>query len=563
VRVSEPGESAIELPWLRPATASLVALARSSLPMAWTAIKSDPAAVLHLLRHFPTNSSATFPNDLSSSPAILESALRHVQQNSAGAVDWSHPDVMPVHVAALAYAQLSEMIAMRVGRCDSACAWAGGLLAPLGWFAICAIEPEAAADCLRHPIYAEHVPEVQCELWGLDAHALGRRLARRWAIPDWLRAIVGYLGLSAHDAAQVGADDRLFRIVQLAVLLAQTNGHHLGLPVGTNCAELLTSLGLSEEDLNAIGAEWCITRTVRSQRSPPKTDVVPALLPELLVLAIDKRRLEHGPYGQKLEAEIDRLQQALAEQRQTETERLHRQKLRSMVELAAGAGHEINNPLAVISGQSQYLLRKEEDTTRQESLRTIIRQTERIHQILTDLMQFARPAQPRRMHHELSALVSEVVDHQTPFAATRSVRLEWFEPKELTPVLVDGPMIRTALAALVRNAVEAAPKDGWVRLSVENADGQWQAIVEDSGTGPLPSQVEHLFDPFFSGRVAGRGRGLGLPTAWRLAQENGGDLRFDPLSESPSRFVMSLPHFIPIAESPSAQPDEFLNRKIA
>jgi signal transduction histidine kinase len=66
-------------------------------------------------------------------------------------------------------------------------------------------------------------------------------------------------------------------------------------------------------------------------------------------------------------------------------------------------------------------------------------------------------------------------------------------------------------------------------------------VVEDNGTGPAPVQREHLFDPFYSGRHAGRGRGLGLPTAWRLAREHGGDVRFECRAGGPTRFVLSLP----------------------
>jgi signal transduction histidine kinase len=50
-----------------------------------------------------------------------------------------------------------------------------------------------------------------------------------------------------------------------------------------------------------------------------------------------------------------------------------------------------------------------------------------------------------------------------------------------------------------------------------------------------------MFDPFYSGRPAGRGRGLGLPTAWRLARENGGDVVFDEQCSGPTRFILSLP----------------------
>jgi len=79
-----------------------------------------------------------------------------------------------------------------------------------------------------------------------------------------------------------------------------------------------------------------------------------------------------------------------------------------------------------------------------------------------------------------------------------------------------------------------------VRLE-NSAAQQIDVVVEDSGPG-LPVQLrEHLFDPFYSGRQAGRGRGLGLSTAWRLAKVHGGDLRFVNLPNGPTRFVMSLP----------------------
>ena len=66
-------------------------------------------------------------------------------------------------------------------------------------------------------------------------------------------------------------------------------------------------------------------------------------------------------------------------------------------------------------------------------------------------------------------------------------------------------------------------------------------IVEDNGAGPPAGLRDHLFDPFYSGRQAGRGRGLGLATAWRMAKEHGGDVRFEEVPSGPTRFVLSLP----------------------
>src|SRR5262249_52488588 len=97
---------------------------------------------------------------------------------------------------------------------------------------------------------------------------------------------------------------------------------------------------------------------------------------------------------------------------------------------------------------------------------------------------------------------------------------------------------------LVRNALEAVPPHGWVRVLLELPPGgeRVQVAVEDSGPGPTPEQRPHLFDPFYSGRSAGRGRGLGLPIAWRLARQHGGDVPLEPPHpDRPTRFVLVLP----------------------
>jgi signal transduction histidine kinase len=115
---------------------------------------------------------------------------------------------------------------------------------------------------------------------------------------------------------------------------------------------------------------------------------------------------------------------------------------------------------------------------------------------------------------------------------------------ERLPVHADAAQLRQALGCLLRNAVEAAGAGGWARLALR-APGETEFIevrVEDSGPGPEPERRAALFDPFFSGRTAGRGKGLGLPTAWRLARLQGGDVRLEPgRPGAPTCFVLSLP----------------------
>jgi signal transduction histidine kinase len=266
------------------------------------------------------------------------------------------------------------------------------------------------------------------------------------------------------------------------------------------------------------------------------------LLRDLLAATAENRRLSEAPIIHNLEADADHLHEALQRQYVTEDRRLRASKLNALAELAAGAGHEINNPLAVISGQAQYLLHHEPEPARHRALQTIIAQAHRIHLILSELMQFARPPRPQKQWIDAANVTDHVAGQLQELANERQVQVERFSPGQAVPVYADERQLETALRCLMRNGIEAAPPGGWVRVHLKMATAeQVEWIVEDSGPGPLPNHREHLFDPFYSGRQAGRGLGLGLPTAWRLATQHGGDVRFEQAPLGPTRFVMVIP----------------------
>src|SRR5262249_1524617 len=147
----------------------------------------------------------------------------------------------------------------------------------------------------------------------------------------------------------------------------------------------------------------------------------------------------------------------------SEGERLQAQKLSALAEFAAGAGHEINNPLAVISGQAQYLLKKvtsnecravSEDassncqlTTHHSplttSLNTIIQQQKRIHQILTELRKFAGPPRPQKEAVDLAGLVREVAATLHESATRGQVEIICPEPAQPVSLYADPQQLRT------------------------------------------------------------------------------------------------------------------------
>src|SRR5205085_3099976 len=126
----------------------------------------------------------------------------------------------------------------------------------------------------------------------------------------------------------------------------------------------------------------------------------------------------------QLETKVEELRGRLARSRHVDEDLLREQKLTAVAELAAGAGHEINNPLAVISGQAQYHLKHEEDLNRAKALERIIGQTTRIHVLLRDLMMFARPPEPTYKLMAISKMVKQAVSSVQELVISRGVKLE-------------------------------------------------------------------------------------------------------------------------------------------
>jgi two-component system NtrC family sensor kinase len=558
---SARAEAVLRLAWLSPSAASLAVLGRPPTAATWPAIRRDPGAVLLVVRR----SEVPWPGRSSSAPppsfydaafaqaALLDDALR-LLDHPDGFVDWNRPSVQPLYDACLTFARQAQRLAERTGRCDPEAAWTCGLLAPLGWLAMCAVDPESVAACLADPALRSDPAETQRRHWGIDQAAIARRLARRWRLPAWATAAAEHLHLPCALAQTFRADPVLFPLTRLAIEQARRQGVELGLCGGAFGAEDRAALLLPEgQDLETPRVETPTLPVWQEPREVP-------LLRDLLESAAENRRLREQPLHDHLEREIDALHRALEEQVHGEGQRLQAGKLAALAEFAAGAGHEINNPLAVISGQAQYLLSHERDWFREESedaprkaIESIVTQTRRIHGILRDLMQFAKPAPPCPGWVDLPALLGEVATALGELAARRRVRIEVALQPERLPVYADPAQLRTSLLCLLRNAIEAAPTDGWARLVLRRpAEGESiEVTIEDNGFGPEASQRPHLFDPFYSGRTAGRGRGLGLPIAWRLAHLQGGDVRLEPpRRHEPTRFVLTLPHLsMPVGDS--------------
>lgn len=545
------GRAAVDLPWLCPNTDSLIGLAEQPARLPGLSA-ADPALLAFLFRFGPAteNSSAFWITpDRFQSPILPETAASFLSVAPVGWIDHAAPVVAQLVSFSSSAAVFARRLAARTPTVSVDAAAGAALLAPLGWYAVAAVDPKAAAGCLFDPTFRLHPDRTLATAWGLDHDAIARRLSLRWRLPAWLGTVLGALNLPLHSTHHAVSDPDLFAVVQLAVHEAELRTVDLGLTRHIDRSEALAQLRLDEAGCEAI------LRSPVEQIEPPSASMLdpdPRKVPvvrNLLLMAGEARRRNGASLVVRLEERADELHQALADLAHLSEERIRAAKLAGLAELAAGAGHEINNPLAVIAGNAQRMLRTEQDPDREESLRLIVRQTQRISTILRDLMQFARPPRPQPQHFPVSELLTAVRDELAPIAAERGVRIELANTPADVWVDADGKQLRHAVTAVARNGVEAAPPGGWVRLECEPAAKRIAFVIEDSGPGLDEEAAEHAFDPFYCGRSAGRGRGLGLPTAWRLARENGGDLRHETVPGRPTRFVVTVPR----AVTPSCQ----------
>jgi signal transduction histidine kinase len=208
--------------------------------------------------------------------------------------------------------------------------------------------------------------------------------------------------------------------------------------------------------------------------------------------------------------------------------RLEHEKLEALKELAYGASHEINNPLANIAARAQTLLEEESDPERRRKLTAIHRQAMRAHEMISDLMLFARPPKLKPIPCELQPLVRGVVDRLGKLAKETETELVFESAGESIELLADETQLAVAIHALIVNSLEAVGSGGHVSVAagiVKLAERAWaEVVVRDDGPGIPPEIRQHLFDPFFSGREAGRGLGFGLSKCWRVVTDHGGEV---------------------------------------
>jgi signal transduction histidine kinase len=223
------------------------------------------------------------------------------------------------------------------------------------------------------------------------------------------------------------------------------------------------------------------------------------------------------------------------------------EKLASLGLLAAGVAHEIRNPLTAIKA-AVFIQQKKFPPGSPEAADAALVQREilRLERIVTEFLQFARPAEPELATMPSDQPLKEVQSLLGPALAKNNIRL-LLEESATAPVKVDGEQMKQVLINLVQNAADSIGRDGAITLRAR-ADRKPLGQVEtdvvilevaDTGSGITPEVEKRLFDPFFTTKP--EGTGLGLSIAARIVQKHGGALQYQTQVNHGTTFGIILP----------------------
>jgi signal transduction histidine kinase/HD-like signal output (HDOD) protein len=215
----------------------------------------------------------------------------------------------------------------------------------------------------------------------------------------------------------------------------------------------------------------------------------------------------------------------------TQERLLRTESLARLGEMAAGAAHEMNNPLAVIVGRSQLLAMKlPAGSNESKAAHVIAEQANRLSDLITAMRLFADPPRATLKPSDVSVLLSNAIQQANASASSDSgrgnpvtINLQVRQP--MPPVPLDGEQFASAVKELLLNAIQSAPKSAiHVSAQLEPVQRRLMIQVTDDGCGMDAHTLAHATDPFFSNKPAGRRVGMGLTRAQQLAVAHNGQV---------------------------------------
>jgi len=242
---------------------------------------------------------------------------------------------------------------------------------------------------------------------------------------------------------------------------------------------------------------------------------------------------------ERLKSTIASLEKANIDLKQAQREIILAEKFASVGRLSSGIAHEIGNPLGIIGGYLELLRQKDiDDQERGEYVQRSIREVDRIHSIIRQLLDFSRPNEERAVLFSIHEAIADVIRILKPQPLMSGIDLKLSLSAQKDRILGDPDQVRQVFLNLVLNAADAITStanqaSGTIVISSQNIfpDGEnaedltrIRLSITDNGIGIPEDNLEKIFDPFFTTKFPGKGTGLGLWVSFMIIERIGGSV---------------------------------------
>jgi putative nucleotidyltransferase with HDIG domain len=217
--------------------------------------------------------------------------------------------------------------------------------------------------------------------------------------------------------------------------------------------------------------------------------------------------------------------------------------LAGVAEMAAGASHELNNPLAVISGRTQLLIDIETDENKKQMLKQIHGRADEVSQIVEELMAFARPTAPNPVTISVEEIIGSAVRQTEEEYNLRKLKLTLESPADSPNINADVAQMATAIKNIISNSLDSYPAgNGPITITIDTPkeEGFVTVRIIDTGCGMNTQTLAKATQPFFSAKPAGRKRGMGLAHARRLLDLNNAELHLQSKPEQGTTVTIKI-----------------------
>ena len=246
-------------------------------------------------------------------------------------------------------------------------------------------------------------------------------------------------------------------------------------------------------------------------------------------------------WGRTLERKVD---ERTRELRDMQHSLVQSEKLASLGKLSAGIAHEINNPLGGILIYAHLVLEDmKEDDPERSNVEKIIKETTRCKNIVRDLLDFARPKEPRKDIVDVNELLNKSLAMMESQVQFRNVDIIKSLSSDLPKITADADQLQQVFINISINGAEAIENKGSLTLKTYHDSMNNQVVIEctDTGCGIPEKHMDRLFEPFYTTKEVGKGTGLGLAVSYGIVTRHGGTITVDSKAGKGATFTIKLP----------------------